>query len=266
MAVNTTGQFITIHGNNLYYEFYNGYKNRPVLVFLHDSLGCTQLWRDFPYELANAVQCNVLIYDRLGYGKSDGMPTAQRPVNYLEHEADVLNIIITTLHIDNAVLFGHSDGGSIALITAAKYPERVKALICEAAHIFVEDVTLKGIIAAIQAYKNTDLAIRLKKYHGDKVETLFKAWTDTWTRPDFKNWNIENFLPAITCPLLFIQGKADEYGSLHQAEKTIHQVKGPAQKLIIPGVGHTPHREAADVVLIGASEFINAILIASGLD
>ena len=235
-------------------------KDHPTLVFLHDSLGCVQLWRDFPKKLAEVTQCNVLIYDRLGYGKSEAMGTHERPTNYLELEADILNDLLTTLEIENTILFGHSDGGSIALIAASKYPDRIKAVICEAAHIFVEDVTIKGIHEAIEAYRTTNLPERLQKYHDNKVETIFKAWTETWTRSDYRDWNIEHFLSRITCPLLFIQGEADEYGTLEQVEKTISQVSGKAEKHLIPNVGHTPHKEKPIQVLGKSAAFINNLI------
>jgi len=174
-------------------------------------------------------------------------------------EADLLNELLLEINIDNAILFGHSDGGTIALITAAKYPERVKVVICEAGHIFVEEVTLKGVCDAREAYKTTNLPQRLQKYHGDKVEMLFRAWTETWTREDYRAWNIEYLLKDINAPLLFIQGEADEYGTLDQVEKTVTQVSGSAEKYIIPGIGHTPHKEAPGIVLEKVSWFINEI-------
>ncbi|MEJ5051937.1 alpha/beta hydrolase [Chryseobacterium culicis] len=249
-------KILNVGGQNLFTEYNNAFENRPTIVFLHDSLGSVQLWRDFPAKLSEAAQCNALAYDRLGYGKSYPMPTHERPVNYMELEADLLNDVLTEMNIDNAILFGHSDGGTIALITAAKYLEKVKAVICEAGHIFVEDVTLKGVYDAWNAYKTTNLSERLQKYHGDKVEMLFKAWTETWTREDYRTWNIEHLLKHITCPLLFIQGEADEYGTLDQVEKTVTQVSGSAEKYIIPAIGHTPHKEVPELVLERAIEFI----------
>lgn len=229
---------------------------RPTIVFLHDSLGSVKLWRDFPKKLSDNTRCNYLVYDRIGYGKSDAMTTHERPINYMELEADTLNSLLSELQIKNSILFGHSDGGTIGLVAASKYPEMVKAVVCEAGHIFVEDVTLNGILQAKQAYQTTNLAERLKKYHGDKVETMFKVWTETWTRQDFRDWNIEEFLPNITTPLLFIQGKNDEYGTLRQVDQTISNVRGPAKKHIIPGVGHTPHKEVPEITLEAAKDFI----------
>lgn len=248
--------FIEIKEENLYIEYNRPFENRPTLVFLHDSLGCIQLWRDFPAKLSETSQCNVLVYDRLGYGKSGPMLTHERPNNYMELEADLLNDLLADLNIRDAILFGHSDGGTIALITASKYPENVKAVICEAGHIFVENITLKGVYDAWEAYKTTNFPERLQKYHGNKVEMLFKAWTETWTRDGYRDWNIEYLLKDITCPLLFIQGESDEYGTMDQVEKTIGQVSGLSEKYIIPDVGHTPHKEVPDLVLKKAIEFI----------
>ncbi|MDR4951325.1 alpha/beta hydrolase [Chryseobacterium sp. ES2] len=250
------GRIIDVKGQKLYIEHNNQFQDRPTIVFLHDSLGSVQLWRDFPAKLSEATHCNTLAYDRLGYGKSYPMSTHIRPVNYMELEADLLNDVLTEINIDKVILFGHSDGGTIALITAAKYPERVEAVICEAGHIFVEEVTLKGVYDAWEAYKTTNLPERLQKYHGDKVEMLFKAWTETWTREDYRTWNIEYLLKNITASLLFVQGEADEYGTLDQVEKTITQVSGSAEKYIIPGIGHTPHKESPELVLEKAAEFI----------
>jgi pimeloyl-ACP methyl ester carboxylesterase len=252
-------RIIEVRSQKLYITYNNIVEEKPVIIFLHDSLGCAQLWRDLPTKLFEIADCNILMYDRPGYGKSGPMPTHERPVNYMELEADLLNELLIELNINNAILFGHSDGGTIALITAAKYPERIKGIICEAGHIFVEEVTLKGVYEAWDAYKTTNLAERLAKYHGEKVEMLFRAWTETWTREDYRNWNIEYLLKDIQCPLLFIQGDADEYGTLDQVEKTVSQVSGPAEKYIIPGIGHTPHKENPELVLAKVSEFIEKI-------
>lgn len=189
-------------------SLFNNYPNRPTIIFLHDSLGCTQLWRDFPQKLAELTQCNFLVYDRLGYGESDNMPTHKRNHLYLENEADVLYELITTLKLDNVILFGHSDGASISLIMAGKYPNKIKAVISEAAHIFVEEETLQGVRDAVKAYQTTNLRERLIKYHGEeKVDTLFKAWTETWLMPEYKTWSIEKFLPLIKLSRVSFTGR-----------------------------------------------------------
>lgn len=253
-------ELIDVKGQNLFIKFNNSFENKPTIIFLHDSLGSVQLWRDFPEKLAKATQCNVLVYDRLGYGKSFPMITHERENNYMELEADILNDLLSELNINDTILFGHSDGGTIALIAASKYPEKVKAVICEAGHIFVEDITVKGVEEALNAYNTTNLPQRLEKYHGDKVETIVRAWTEIWLNEKFRIWNIEYLLKNIKSPLLFIQGENDEYGTLNQVERTVSQVKGTAEKFIIPNVGHTPHKESPEIVLNKSIEFINSVI------
>lgn len=235
-------------------------RDAPTIIFLHDSLGCIKLWRDFPERLARATNCNYLVYDRQGYGGSDPFFTAERKKDYLETEADVLNKLLEKKGIDDAILFGHSDGGSIALIAAAKYPERISAVIAEAPHIFVEEFTLKGLRDWLAVYRSSNnLKERLQKYHGDKTDAVVDAWTRTWLAEEYRDWNIEHFMEEITCPVLIIQGTNDEFGSLAQVEAIINQVSGPAEQFILPDIGHSPHKEAAEPVLERSKNFIHAI-------
>jgi pimeloyl-ACP methyl ester carboxylesterase len=234
-------------------------ENKPTLVFLHDSLGCIELWRNFPQLLSEATHCNLLVYDRQGYGKSSPFGGSERGNNYLEAEADVLNLLLEKLSIHSAILFGHSDGGSIALITAAKYPEKIKGIITEGAHIFVEEITLQGITETVKAYHTTNLKEKLAKYHSDKTEALFWAWAKTWLTDEFAGWSIKHFLPQIQCPVLVIQGEKDEFGSLAQVNGIVEQVSGKAERFIIPSIGHTPHKEAKEMVLEKAVQFIHQI-------
>lgn len=245
----TTGLAISsYHTNN---------SHRPTLVFLHDSLGCIELWRDFPQQLAEASECNLVVYDSQGYGQSPAFPKAYtRDNTYLEKEADVLDQLLAARGISDAILFGHSDGASIALIAAAKYPDRIKGVISEAAHIFVEEETLAGVREAVLAYHTTNLRERLQRYHGAKTEALFSAWTDTWLSDSYRSWSITSFLPQIHCPVLVIQGTEDEYGTLSQVEGIVNGVQGPVQSFLMSAVGHTPHKEAKEIVLERSAAFI----------
>ncbi|PZF70769.1 alpha/beta fold hydrolase [Taibaiella soli] len=245
--------------NGLSIKHIIGDSKRPTIIFLHDSLGCITLWRDFPTQLGTLTNCNVLVYDRKGYGESAPFTDVPRDNNYLEKEADVLNLLIEKLQITDAILFGHSDGGSIALIAAGKYPEHIKAVITEGAHVFVEDVTLRGIREAVTAYETTNLKEKLQKYHGDKTEAVFQAWAGTWLTDTFRLWNIEHFLPQIKCPVLVIQGAQDEYGTLAQVTSIVHQAGGIAESFIVPGIGHTPHKEAKEQVLMQVADFVKYI-------
>jgi pimeloyl-ACP methyl ester carboxylesterase len=244
----------TIYVRRLAAPFQSARSAAPTLVFLHDSLGCVETWRDFPERLGRRVGLDTVSYDRQGYGRSSALGPTPRTLEYLEEQATVLFALLHALAIETAVLFGHSDGGSIALIAGSMQPQRVAAVVTEGAHVLVEDVTLAGIRAAQHAFATTDLPERLARYHGDKVHAVAAAWIETWLSPPFRAWNIERYLPAISCPVLAIQGEDDEFGTEAQVRAIVDGAR--AESLLIPGIGHTPHREARDTVLDAAAAFI----------
>lgn len=232
---------------------------RPTLVFLHEGLGSVALWRDFPAALAARTGCPALVYSRQGYGGSD--PVAlPRPLEFMHHEARRLPALLDAAAIEEAVLIGHSDGASIALIYAGEDGRRLRGLVLEAPHVFVEPVTVASIAKISEAYRTTDLRGKLARYHGANVDCAFRGWADSWLDPAFLAWNIEAFLPAVTVPLLVIQGEADEYGTLAQIERVCRQVSGPAEKLMLPRCGHSPHRDQPEAVLAAMTDFIKRLL------
>ncbi len=228
-------------------------------MFLHEGLGSIGQWKDFPETLSCMCRLPGLVYDRWGHGGSEAL-TEKRTPEYLHHEAFAsLPDVLETCGIARAVLIGHSDGGSISLMFAAIHPENVLAVITEAAHVFVEDITVAGIREAVSAYEKTDLKLRLEKYHGPNTEAVFRGWSDTWLSPEFRNWNIEEYLPGVKCPLLAIQGQDDEYGSPAQVEAIVAQTTGASRGLMVPNCGHVPHVQAKQRVLAEMSSFISGI-------
>lgn len=226
----------------------------PVLVFIHEALGCIDMWRDVPARLAAMTGLPALVYERLGHGRADPLARS-RDVGYLAIEAeDVLPIVLGACGVADPVLVGHSDGGTIALLYAARH--RVRAVVTEAAHVFVEEATLAGIRDAVRAWRATDLRARLARYHGDKTEALFAAWSDTWLSQSFRDWNIEARLAGVAAPCLVIQGADDEYGTERQVAAIAAGVSGPARTLVVPDCGHVPHLQAADRVLPAIADFV----------
>ena len=232
-------------------------RDRPTLVLLHDSLGSITVWRDFPDRLAAALGCGALVYDRRGYGASSPFGPEPRRPDYLEAEADVLGRVLEACGVGQAVLFGHSDGGSIALVAASRRPELVRAVVTEGAHVFVEERTLSGIREAREALRTTDLRERLWRHHGERTDGVTSAWMDVWLSPAFRDWNIERYLPGVRCPVLVLQGADDEYGTPEQVRAIAEGVSGVARAHLIPGVGHTPHRAAPDEVLRLTTAFLS---------
>ena len=233
--------------------------SRPTLVFLHEGLGSVALWKQFPREVAEAANCPALVYSRLGYGKSDKLATP-RAVDYMHREAiDVLPEILDQLGIEAPILIGHSDGASIALIHAGtgKYP--VRGVVAMAPHVFVEDITVRSIAEAKRAYQSTDLAQRLGRYHDDPQAT-FRGWNDIWLHPDFRDWNIEDCLAAIRCPVLLIQGEDDQYGTVAQVEAIARQVSGPVEILMLPDCAHSPHQSIQkDATVAAIAGFVSSV-------
>jgi pimeloyl-ACP methyl ester carboxylesterase len=242
------------HGD-LYFEQIAGRPDLPVLVFLHEGLGSVAMWRDFPVRLCAAADCEGLLYDRRGYGQSSALGAA-RSIHYLhDYALNELPVVLAALLPDRDYwVIGHSDGGSIALIHAAARPAHLRGVITEAAHVFVESVTLDGIRAAREAYGAGKLD-GLQRYHGDKTAGIFAAWADTWLEPAFAHWNIEYLLAAIACPVLALQGSEDQYGSAAQ----LAAIAGKAprgQQQMLPACGHAPHAEAAGATLDAMLRFM----------
>jgi pimeloyl-ACP methyl ester carboxylesterase len=228
--------------------------DRHPIVLLHEGLGSIDMWRDFPDRLARATERDVVVYSRYGHGRSEALHEP-RDTTYMHDEALVaLRGILTTLGIAKPVLFGHSDGASIALIYAATFPGEVEALVLEAPHVFVEPVTVASIESSKVHAANGDLLTKLARYHDDAAAT-FRGWNDIWLHPDFREWNITQFLPSIAAPILMIQGQDDEYGSAAQLAAIAGAV--PASKsVLLDACGHSPHRVHPDAVLEATRAFL----------
>jgi pimeloyl-ACP methyl ester carboxylesterase len=229
---------------------------RPVLIFLHEGLGCIEMWRDFPLSLCQATGFRGLVYDRTGYGGSSPWPH-DPGIAYMHQEAQiVLPQLLTALAIEDCILVGHSDGGSIALIYGGAQPEPLHAIVTMAAHVFSEQISIDSIAKARVAYSQGDLRAKLAKHHGANVDGAFHLWNDAWLAPDFAGWNIEEFLPAIEVPVLAIQGEDDEYGSEAQLGIIAGKVGGYAETRLLPHCGHSPHLQAREETLAAIARFI----------
>jgi pimeloyl-ACP methyl ester carboxylesterase len=235
-----------------------GAEHRPPLVFLHEGLGSIAQWRSFPADVRRGVgEPATVVYSRHGYGSSAVVDQARTP-DYMHHEADVvLPELLVELGIRRPVLVGHSDGASIALLYAGA-GRMVAGLVLLAPHVFVEDRSIAGIAAARVAFAETDLSERLARYHHD-AESTFRGWNDVWLSPEFRSWNIEDRLRWIDCPALLLQGAEDQYGTLAQLDAIERGVTGPCRRVVVPGVGHSPHLEAADATRDVVVAFIRAL-------
>lgn len=250
--------FVTVCSHRLEYEHIAVTRaDRPTLVFLHEGLGSVAMWKEFPSRMAHATNCNALVYSRYGYGSSEPL-REPRTVSYMHDEAlATLPELLDQLAIDRPVLVGHSDGGSIALIHAGGSGRPVGGLVLMAPHVLVEDISIASIATAKVTYETGDLRAKLAQYHAD-VDSAFWGWNRIWLHPDFRRWNIEEFLPRVGCPVIAMRGEDDEYGSMEQLARIGRQV-ADVELLTLKDCRHSPHRDQPEAVMEAITLFIDRI-------
>ena len=243
-------------GRSLNYVWIAGDERKAPLVFLHEGLGSVAQWRDFPAQLAAATGRRALVYDRYGYGQSDVLEEARRPIGFMHDEALLsLPEMLRMLDVQDPVLVGHSDGASIALIYAGA-GNPVQAVVAMAPHVFIEPVCISSIRKAAQTFETTDFAQKLGRYHRD-VRKTFYGWADVWRDPNFERWDIrDDYLPGVRCPVLAIQGHDDEYGTMAQLDEIARRVSGPCELLKLENCGHSPFRDHPRETLAAIAAFI----------
>jgi pimeloyl-ACP methyl ester carboxylesterase len=232
----------------------------PTIVMLHEGLGSVALWGDFPDRLRAATGMGVFVYSRAGYGASTPA-SLPRPLDYMSREAlDVLPVLLDTIGFARGVLLGHSDGASIAAIHAGGAGDhRVRGVVLIAPHFVVEEVSVASIAEIRTTYETTDLRAKLARWH-QNVDNAFYGWNDAWLDPDFRRWDISEYLAYIRVPVAIVQGEGDQYGTIRQIEIAQEECYCPVDVTIIPGAGHSPHREVPDLTLATISEFVGRIL------
>lgn len=257
-GASTSSGYITLPGQRLeYFRIGETKQGLPTLVFLHEGLGSVSLWRDFPAKVAALTGCGALVYSRPGYGRSNPKPPPWE-TSFMSVEAwKVLPHVLNAAEIQSALLVGHSDGASIALLFAARDEEkRTSALVLLAPHVFVEDVTLSRITQLAQRPLRDRLLQRLWRHHGTNADSLLAAWTDVWLSDRFREWNITSFLPSIHVPVLVVQGENDEFGTTAQVNAIVDYASGPVEIALIPRCGHAPQWDAPDKTLALVTHFI----------
>ena len=250
--------FTEIHSHRIHYEFINttDAKDASLIVFVHEGLGSVSQWKDFPLKICQKTGLPGLVYDRYGHGRSDRLQN-DRKVDYLHKEAwSELPALLEKLNVaEKVILLGHSDGASIALLFASRFPEKVKSVISIAAHVLVEDVTIQGIKETGEMYKKS-LKRLLEKYHAGNTEKMFYGWMDIWTSPAFRDWNICRDISDIATPVLLLQGEQDEYATIRQISEIEASVKAISGTHIIKNCGHIPHFQQFETVFPLICDFI----------
>jgi len=245
---------IKVLNHNINYEFINQDwldECRPIIIFLHEGLGSIGQWRGFPKLLSDAMQMPVLIYDRVGYGKSDYWDEKLRP-DFLHKEAvEYLPALIEALDLPNEYyIFGHSDGGTIALLHASSHPEQLRGIIVEAPHVILEEQSIQGISMAREMLKLPAMVKRLDRYQSGRAAQLIDAWSGLWLRADVREWEMLSLIKKIETPMLLIQGDQDDFGTFEQLDLTARLAQSEYIQIEkLNDCGHIPHLQQQDVVL-----------------
>ena len=260
MTLSSTN-FLRINAADLEYRMIGpSPADAPTIVMLHEGLGSAGLWGDFPERLQAATGAGIFLYSRAGYGASTPAKLP-RPLDYMQIEAiDVLPRLLDAVGFQRVLLLGHSDGASIAAIHAGSHQDhRVQGVVMIAPHFIVEDISVNSIAEIRKAYETTELKAKLARWHHD-VDNAFYGWNDAWLDPQFRNWDISEYLAYIRVPVAIVQGADDRYGTIRQIEIAQQECYCPVDVTMLPGVGHSPHREASAATLETIAEFANAVL------
>lgn len=251
---------IAVPGGRVFAREWAPHNARDVpLILLHDSLGCVDVWRDFPAALAAATARTVIAYDRLGFGRSDARSDSLSS-SFVQEESELyLPHIARAFQLEGFIPLGHSVGGGMAMYCGATLPRMCSAIITEAAQMFAEEQTLRAIADAKAAYANPELFAKLQKYHGAKAHWVLRAWIETWLAPDFSTWSLRDILPTIRCPVLALHGDLDEFGSLEHPRMIETLSGGRAQAMILNGIGHVPHREQPLSIIDLIARFLDSL-------
>jgi pimeloyl-ACP methyl ester carboxylesterase len=257
--------FLAIGSQRLEYRMIGPRPNHaPTIIMLHEGLGCVGLWGDFPDQVQRATGLGVFVYSRAGYGQSSPV-SLPRPLSYMHDEArDVLPALLDAIGFKRGLLFGHSDGASIAAIYAGTHQDhRVGGLVLMAPHFFTEDMGIAAIAEARKAYETGDLRARLARWHKD-VDCAFKGWNGAWLDPGFRKWDITEPLAYIRVPILVVQGADDQYGTVRQIEAAEQECYCPVEVVLLPGAKHSPQREAPEATLEAVANFVAHVLEVNG--
>ena len=241
----------TVQGRRIEAVELPGDPGRRPLVLLHEGLGSVGLWREFPAALQEATGRRVIAFSRFGHGRSEPPPVPRTPVFFHTEALEVLPALLPQLDAEEPLLVGHSDGASIALIHAGRHPVAGLALL--APHVVVEDVTVEAIRDTRRRYLEDDLRARMTRHHDD-VDAAFWGWCDVWLDPAFRSWSLEADAELVDAPTLLIQGVDDPYGTLDQLDRTVARLRGPVERLELPG-GPSPHLAQPGAVVAAIAAF-----------
>lgn len=210
----------------------------PATVWLHHGVGSTRSWDRFLPAAAGGRR--AIVYDRGGFGRS----THGRRLTTAMFDEDVTDLqkMLAERGVDPVHLIGHSDGGTVALLLAARAPELVRSVAVVAVHVRGDATT----VATLRRMGPPDqwpepMRRSLQRDHGDDWGDVASAWYALWTSSAWERWSIVDELPAVACPVFAMQALSDNLAPRLHVE-TIRDALPAARITWVETSAHDPHR------------------------
>ena len=221
----------------------------PAVVVLHGGWG----WEAYPFDLeAISRGHRVVAPDRTGYGGSGRLTELPRGFHVAMAEETLL--VMDALGVEQAALWGHSDGAVVAAWLAILAPSRVSALVLEAFHYFAsKPASIEFFETAVAAPEKFGPAVveALRRDHGvswrDVVAAGGRAWLSIIAAGKLGQADLyQGHFGAITAPTLFLHGRRDprtEPGEFEAARAAL-----PSAQVAMLDAGHCPHNGSKSAV------------------
>ncbi len=276
--------FLDVNGFKVHYRLAGN--GKPLVVLLHGSFLSIRSWRSVFDRLAEIV--TVVAFDRPGFGlTSRPLPSRATGVSYTpEAQSDLVIALMKKLGFNKAVLVGNSTGGTMALLTALRYPQHVDGLVLAGAMIYSGYATsevpafMKPVMKAI-----TPIFSRLMKFLitrlydrnirgfwynkerlGSDVLSAFRSdlMIGDWSRAFWElflethHLRLDERLKTMSKPSLVITGEHDLTVKTEESIRLARELPD-AELVVIPDCGHLPQEEQPDAFVLAVRKFLKTM-------
>jgi pimeloyl-ACP methyl ester carboxylesterase len=273
--VDSDSRFIEVNGINVHYKTYG--HGEPTFILLHGFGASLFSWREVTAPLAEFG--TVIAYDRPAFGLTE-RPLTWEGENPYSQEAQVELVVglMDALGVERAILVGNSAGGTIAMLTALKYPQRVQSLILADPAVYAgggAPAWIRPLLRTPQMRHLGPLVSRQIQTRGPELIEL--SWHDPskvtleilegYQKPlriadwDKALWELTlasresglaERLGEFDLPVLVITGDDDRIVPTEQSVRLADELPN-AGLVVIPQCGHVPHEERP-------AEFMQAVI------
>jgi pimeloyl-ACP methyl ester carboxylesterase len=278
-------RFVECNGFQVHYKLY-GQGNSPLLILMHGSFLSIRSWRAVMAALA--LDAAVLAFDRPAFGlTSRPLPSRGGEVSYSpEAQSDLVITLMERLGYSGAVLVGNSTGGTLALLTAIRHPEKVQGIVLAGAMIYSGYATsevpafMKPALKVMAPFFSRLMKTVITKLYDRNIRgfwhdgTRFSVNDLSAFRRDFMigDWSrafwelflethhlhLDERIKQLSLPSLVITGEHDLTVKTAESVRLAGELRG-AELKIIPDCGHLPQEEQPEAFITLVREFLRSI-------